>query len=79
MSLLIVCPVILPPRDDVLASWTHRPHLAVINGRHDRWEQVCSDHRIDAHRSDGNAGCPRSWNIGFAHARERGIDHVAIV
>lgn len=37
MSLLVGCPVILPPRDDVLASWTHRPHLLVINGESAAW------------------------------------------
>lgn len=79
MSLLIVCPVILPPRADVLASWTHRPHLCVLNGRHDEWEAVCAESGILAHRSAGNAGCPASWNLGFERARELGHDHVAIV
>lgn len=79
MSLLIVCPVILPPRRDVLESWSHRPHLVVINGRHDDWQRAAHDHGLDAVRSAGNAGCPASWNIGFERARELGLDHVAIV
>lgn len=79
VTLLIACPVILPPRVEVLDSWTHRPHLCVINGHHDEWEQVCEERGLLALRSDGNAGCPRSWNLGFEIARDGGIDYVAIM
>lgn len=79
VSLLIVCPVILPPRPELLASWTHRPHLCVLNGRHDLWQETCDELGLEAIRSDGNAGCPASWNVGFEHARERGLEYVAIV
>lgn len=79
MSLLVVSPVILPPRPEVLASWTHRPHLCVLNGRHDLWEETCAEHGLDADRSAGNAGCPASWNLGFEVARDRGLEYVAIV
>jgi hypothetical protein len=79
VSLLIVCPVILPPRAAVLDSWTHRPHLCVINGNHDWWERVCLERGLDFIRSEGNAGCPASWNRGFEHARAQGHEYVAIL
>lgn len=79
MSLLIVCPVILPPREEILDTWTHRPHLCVVNGRHDLWADACADRGLLAHHSNGNAGCPAAWNLGFAHAQAEGIDHVAII
>lgn len=85
-GLLVVCPVILPPRPDVLASWDHRPHLCIVNGHADEWEAACAEHGLtsfvtrDAQTGEvSNAGCPKSWNWGFEIARDYGFGYVAIV
>lgn len=81
MSLLVGCPVILPPRDDVVASWTHRSHLIVCNGAYDEW----LGSGLDVAKSclisgDGtNIGVAASWNRIFRYGRELGISHVALI
>lgn len=85
MSLLVACPVILPPDEQLVASWNHRPHLCIVNGHHDDWATTCTDHdfwRAEVHAGDGtgvNIGCPPAWNLAFSIARSAGIEYVAIV
>lgn len=84
MSLLVACPVILPPRPDVVASWTHRPHLVIVNGSEAEWidrAEVGPHGEILSiwNRPPGNRGVAASWNIAFGQARARGVDHVALV
>lgn len=84
MSLLVACPVILPPRTDVVASWTHRPHLLIINGAHSEWLTVI-DPAVNADRflytpcDEGNRGVAASWNLALKSAQRRSIDYVALV
>lgn len=83
MSLLVACPVILQPDEELIASWDHRPHLCIINGHHDEWDALCIEQGIwrarDEDNPGTNLGCPTSWNFAFTTAQERGIDYVAIV
>lgn len=80
-SLLIGCPVLLPPRDDVVASWTYRPHLVVVNGANDEWGVRSIAHSFGAYwpNGGGNMGVAASWNAIFRHARDAGYSHVALV
>lgn len=81
MSLLVGCPVILSPRDDVLASWTHSAHLIVINGAQREW----MGHGLDIAQSclyvgaGENIGVAASWNRIFEIARDKGFSHVALI
>lgn len=81
MSLLVGCPVILPPRDDVIASWTHRSHLVVINGAFDEWVGPGLDAaKSTLFRGNGtNIGVAASWNLIFEVGREREFSHVALI
>lgn len=81
MTILTVCPVIIPPRPGLLDSWDHQPHMVVINGEHDLWLDLCHRHQWmpvvhDDHR---NIGCPASWNFGFTIAETYGFDYVTIL
>lgn len=82
MSLLVGCPVILPPRADVVASWTHRPHLLIVNGADDDWMPLATPETglLAVNWSPpANGGVARSWNIIFRQAREMGLSHVALI
>jgi hypothetical protein len=81
MTLLTVCPVIIPPRPGLIDSWNHPDHFVIVNGAHDEWRTVLEHQPWSSHTPDTlqNLGCPTSWNIGFRHARELGHDHVAIL
>jgi predicted 2-oxoglutarate/Fe(II)-dependent dioxygenase YbiX len=85
VELLVACPVILPPRPGLLESWTHRPHLCIINGDHDLWADICREHgllataAVDADGQPGNYGCPASWNLAFTVAQAAGLGYVTIV
>lgn len=84
MSLLVACPVILPPRADVLRSWTHRPHAIVVNGAPQQWEDVMIHDRAPGFtwlfpKYEGNRGVAASWNIAFTEASRLAIGYVAII
>lgn len=82
MSLLVGCPVILPPWPDVVASWTHRPHLLIINGAERAWANVAAPNTGFLSINwdpPANAGVARSWNLIFGQAAAMYVDHVALV
>lgn len=85
MSLLVGCPVILPPRDDVVASWTHRPHIIIVNGADNEWERQMyawddpSDVHSMAYFAGHNLGVAASWNRIFTAAFRLGYSHVALI
>jgi hypothetical protein len=85
MTLLVTCPVILPPSLELVASWNHRPHLCVINGHGRAWSATCEEAGIwraglcDGRGVSANLGCPAAWNVAFSIARLVGVDYVAIV
>jgi hypothetical protein len=85
MSLLVGCPVILPPRDDVIASWTHRPHMIIVNaptddGQHE-WAALAPMRDIYniGWKPAVNCGVARSWNMIFEQAQRTGYSHVALI
>jgi hypothetical protein len=79
MSLLVVCPVITPPKPGLLDSWTHRPHLVWVNGAAGVWTDVCDRHGLQSAGTGDNVGCMVPWNAGFCMARDTGHTHVAIM
>lgn len=80
MSLLVGCPVILPPRDDVVASWDYRPMLLVVNGAFGRWVDIGGRRPdLDMLIRGRNDGVPASWNLIFRAARAGRFSHVALV
>lgn len=82
MSLLVGCPVILPPKREILASWTHRPHLLIVNGADDEWMPLANERTgLLALNADPpqNVGVARSWNVIFEQARLMHFSHVALI
>lgn len=82
MSLLVGVPVILPPRAEVTASWTHRPRMLYINGAHDEWFDWAARTEgtwWDSDPDSKNIGVAASWNRIFEAARNIGMTHVALM
>lgn len=84
MSVLVACPVILPPADvDGWKSWDHRPMLVVNNAPAPidaEWSALCEQHGWWHFASGGrNRGVAASWNLAFRIARERGYRYVSLV
>lgn len=83
MSLLVACPVILPPRDDVLAGWDHRPMYVAINGASEEWhpavDRLSESGRVYSSDPARNIGVAASWNKMFDAARALGLSHVALI
>lgn len=79
--LLTCCPVIIPPRPGLIDSWTHRPHLVVINGAHDTWRPLVAEHGWLTHEATDrrNLTCPVAWNHAFHVADKAGCTHVALL
>jgi len=84
VSLLIVTPVVAPPRPGLVESWDHRPHLVVVNGAGDVWDPIARDHGLvaaiprDVAGGPVNLGCPASWNLAFRAADGAGIAYVTV-
>lgn len=75
------CPVIVPPRANIVESWTHPDHVVIVNGDHDAWRERCAGrpwHMIDDH-GPTNLGCPASWNRAFGYAQRIGAEYVVIM
>lgn len=84
MSLLVGCPVILPPREDVIASWTYRPHLLIVNGSHDDWFPLARPDTANLlalswDLPEKNGGVAKSWNVIFHAASQMDCSHVALI
>lgn len=84
ISLLIVTPVIAPPRPGLVESWSHRPHLVVVNGAVEAWRPILAEaglwaaFPVDGAGGAVNLGCPASWNLAFRLADEAAIDYVTV-
>jgi hypothetical protein len=81
LSVLVACPVIGPPADDVIASWDHRPHLVIVNGAFDAWRAALLDEPGAPwwFCADTNIGVAASWNLAFRRAERAGVGYVALV
>lgn len=78
---LTTCPVIIPPREGVVESWTHHHHHVVVNGAHDHWTPILQGRGWLTHTDPErrNLGCPASWNLAFIEASRRAYRWVIIL